>query len=704
MVGTIQKWLIEPSQAIQNNEKRNQARLISAFLILLIIATGWMASSSGVHEVRRMVTGVANVFLIMVYGLSRTKYYQWAGVLTVLTIAIPPFANALLGVEAPDALKWLIMSILAGGLWMSVPGLVTILLLDLAGILILINVIPDLTLLTLVETLIFLILTSSLIVVATTIRQRHERALIDTNQQLQKEVIEHKQTTIALRRSEERFRLLIQTAGSVIVGLTPKFMIFEFNKEAERIYGMKRDQVLEKNYLDLFIPEKIRASIRQDMEKVLSGTPIVGAENSISNNGGYESILSWNVTRMLDGDGNPSGVIGIGQDITARKQDEKKRFQLEEQLRQSQKMEALGTLAGGIAHEFNNLLAIISSNAEIGMDEFTEDSPEMQYLSSISEAVARGADLVRQILTFSRLDTARFNSIKLSSVVQSALKMVKITLPANIELHQELMEPCPNIMADTSQIYQVVLNLCTNASHAMEETGGLLTVLLVESDKGFPELNQEHWIKLCVKDTGKGISKEDQEKMFDPFFTTKEVGKGTGLGLSVVHGIVQKHQGYIIVDSEIGKGTAISIYFPKTNLESKRVIQYERSLGRGEGRILIVEDEPSLTHQYKKFLEKKGYVVTTCHQGSEALDLFTKFADQFDLVLTDQAMPKMTGKQLAQQLLALRPDIPIILSTGYSGVVSPEEAHALGIQKYLMKPFELKTLHLAIEECLMAAS
>lgn len=266
-------------------------------------------------------------------------------------------------------------------------------------------------------------------------------------------------------------------------------------------------------------------------------------------------------------------------------------------------------------------------------------------------------------------------------------------------------------MADATQIYQIMLNLCTNAYHAMEDTGGVLEVTLKEWIGPPPalEMKAENYLELSVKDNGCGISKEDQERIFDPFFTTKEVGKGTGLGLAVVFGIIEKHQGKITVDSKIDKGTTISIFFPTIANEVSKETNKESVIAKkGEADspvrlILIVEDEPTVSRVYKRFLEKRGYVVTVCSDGYDALALFKKNPNQFDLVLTDQAMPNMTGKQLTKELLAIRPDLPVLLSTGYSDVITEEEARELGIRKYLMKPVKLENLKQEIDECLRSS-
>lgn len=415
--------------------------------------------------------------------------------------------------------------------------------------------------------------------------------------------------------------------------------------------------------------------------------------------GEYRWILDIGTPRHSS-EGEFLGYIGSCLDIHEQKE-------LKHQLNQSQRMEALGTLAGGVAHEFNNILAAILGNTEMCIMELAEDSKEMQYLIPISNGVKHAANLVKQILTFSRMETTSLKPVNISIVVEDALQMVRSTLPANVEIRQNIQKDSFNVMADTTQIHQILLNLCINAYQAMEETGGVLKVSLkrivcdVCPHTYCHDKSKLGCLELTVTDNGYGISSKDLNKIFDPFFTTKEVGKGTGLGLAMVHGIIEKHHGQITVGSEIGKGSTFKIFFPAVKEEEIPLeLIKDDFVRKGEGHILIVEDEPSLVRMYQTFLEKLGYGVTICGNGYDALQFFKENPSRYDLVFTDQAMPNMTGKQLSQELLKIQPGVPIILYTGHSDAISEEEAIAIGIRKYFMKPVELKTLSQTIEECL----
>lgn len=385
---------------------------------------------------------------------------------------------------------------------------------------------------------------------------------------------------------------------------------------------------------------------------------------------------------------NPDGSISkltVFRDITEFRK-------LEVTLQQAQKMESIGTLAGGIAHDFNNILFPIIGYAEMLIEDSPEDSPSYESLNEIYLSALRARDLVKQILTFSRQDNTDLGPIKIQAIIKEALKLIRSTIPTTIDIKQNIQTDCGVINADPTQIHQIIMNLTTNAYHAMEETGGKLDVSLKEieigeSDLINPDMKPGFYACLIVADTGKGMDKGLIGKIFDPFFTTKEQGKGTGMGLSVVHGIVNKMGGVIQINSKPDKGTQFHVYFPviKSRSESQKIYVKEGFMG-GTEHILLVDDEQSIITLEKQVLKRLGYHITAFTNSIEALEAFRATPDKFDMVITDMAMPKMSGDELAVELIKIRSDIPVLLCTGFSHTMTEKKAKLLGIKSFIMKP------------------
>ncbi len=384
--------------------------------------------------------------------------------------------------------------------------------------------------------------------------------------------------------------------------------------------------------------------------------------------------------------------VAFVQDITDRKDAQKEAKRLEEALVKAQKMEAIGTLAGGIAHDFNNILSAVIGYSELCLPQVAADAPVHRYLQQILAAGLRARDLVQQILTFSRKDDREFRPLQIAPLVKEVLKLLRSSLSATIEISLHIDPDLDPILADPTQIHQIVMNLCTNAAHAMDAEGGRLNVnisqvWLSEGDiRLHPGLNVGDYIKLSVQDTGRGIPPKIIPKIYDPYFTTKEKGKGTGLGLSVVHGIVQSYGGAIYAYSEPGRGSTFNVYIPFVNRRITVEKQPDKELTGGSEHILLVDDEPALVDVGRQLLDKLGYRVSTAGGSLEALELFREAPQAVDLVLTDMTMPKMTGDKLAVELLKIRPDLPIILVMGYSTNISAEKALKMGIKAFLPKP------------------
>ncbi len=365
----------------------------------------------------------------------------------------------------------------------------------------------------------------------------------------------------------------------------------------------------------------------------------------------------------------------------------------ERQLQQVLKIQAIGTLAGGIAHDFNNILFPIVGYTELTMDEVPEDSVAHKNLQEILKAANRAKDLVKQILTFSRQSDQERKPIKVQHIITEALRLLRASIPASIEIVHAIQDDCGPVMGDATQIHQVIMNLCTNAYQAMQDTGGKLEVILTEIDIGYEEMIDKigmqpgKHLRLLVKDEGCGMEASVLDRIFEPYYTTKEQGKGTGLGLSVIHGIVKNHGGDISVKSTPGKGTIFQVYLPLIeDLELASELEPNNGAIKGEERILLVDDEEQIVAMERQMLENLGYHVTARTDSQEALKVFAEHPQDFDLVITDMTMPYMTGDQLAQKMLDIEPNIPVILCTGFNEIITEEKALAMGIQKFVMKP------------------
>lgn len=382
----------------------------------------------------------------------------------------------------------------------------------------------------------------------------------------------------------------------------------------------------------------------------------------------------------------------LEKEMDERKRTEEEKRELEAQIRQTQKLEALGTLAGGITHDFNNILAAIVGYADLALEDTPDGSLARSNLEQVLVASSRAKDLVKQILTFSRKTEQKQDPMEIAPIINEALKMLRSSIPTTIEIRRNIAADLSVIMGDPTQIHQILMNLCTNASHAMDDDGGVLEVSLVDFDTesavvtDYGTLQPGSYVKLTVNDTGCGMDSKVMERIFEPFFTTKPVDKGTGMGLSVVHGIVENHRGIITVQSQLGKGTTFDIYFPKIEGSCTHQTQTVH-IPRGNGEvILVVDDEKPLIDMMTQMLERLGYTVVGKTASMDALETFRAAPGRFDLVITDYAMPNMTGKELAQALMAVKPDIPVILCTGFSENIDAESAKSMGIKEFVMKP------------------
>jgi PAS domain S-box-containing protein len=519
------------------------------------------------------------------------------------------------------------------------------------------------------------------------------------------DVTEQKKAEEALRESEEQYRLLAETTRDIILLHDMEGRITYVNEAGLNFAGFDRAEAMAGSISDFIPADQLSGLVARGARRADGDEQTYRYETEFVDADGQRIPVDVNSTPALR-EGKVSGILIVARDITERKRVEKEQEKLQTQLVQTQKMESIGTLAGGIAHDFNNILFPIIGHTELLLEDVPGDSPLRESLNQVFTAAMRARDLVKQILTFSRQDGNEIKLMKIQPVIKEALKLIRSTIPTFIGIKQDISNTCGIIEADPTQIHQVIMNLCTNAYHAMEETGGELKVTLKEIELGEydllnPDMEPGPYACLTVADTGTGIDKSVRDKIFDPFFTTKELGKGTGMGLSVIHGIVHKAGGSVHVYSELGKGTEFHVYLPVVKSSSEQqVIQTKEPIQVGTERILLVDDEEAIAFMEKRMLERLGYSVVSRTSSVEALAAFRADPDKFDAVITDMAMPNMSGDKLASELIKIRPGIPILFCTGFSERISKEKAKALGIKGYLMKPIVMKDLSKKIRDVL----
>jgi signal transduction histidine kinase len=419
-----------------------------------------------------------------------------------------------------------------------------------------------------------------------------------------------------------------------------------------------------------------------------------------------DRVFEVSLFPRFDGRSRFTGCVQVMREITERKEFEERQRHLERQLVQAQKMEAIGTLAGGIAHDFNNILYALMGHTELAMLALDDPSEAREHLDEVLQAGHRAAGLVNQILAFSRDGENEHMAMDLAPIVKEALKLLRASIPASIEIRQEIGNETGTVEADPSQIHQVLMNLCTNAYHAMQEKGGRMEVKLTRVNltrDDVPAAVQLHpgpYVKLSVADTGEGIHLQHLDRIFEPYFTTKPMGDGTGLGLAVVHGIVQAHGGTVKVDSQPGRGTRFDVYFPVVDRTPAPETSVPLLETVGNERLLMVDDEARALHAAREMLERLHYRVTATTDSREALELFRNRPDRFDLVVTDLTMPGLTGRELVRELLKIRPDTPIILCTGFTQRITEQEARAMGTRALVAKPLSLTKLAQIVREVL----
>ncbi len=530
---------------------------------------------------------------------------------------------------------------------------------------------------------------------------------------LEIEIYERKQTEEKLRTSEEKFRLIAETIKEVFwIGAAGWGEVYYVSPAYQEVWGRSTQSLVDdpQSWLDSVHPED-RNFLRRIIQKKVPGN-LKKVEFPPYRVVRPDGTIRWVLARafpVCDKNNQVIRIVGIAEDITDRKNSEEEKKKLEAELLQAHKMEAVGTLAGGIAHDFNNLLSGIIGYAELIQYRVAPDSGIGKDIAEVVGAGKRAADLVKQILTFSRKTAIEKKPLQPHLIVKEALRMLRASFPSTLNLQENIDSACGSILIDPTNLHQVVVNLCTNASQAMPKEKGTLDVNLQQLEVKPEDVSKESgiapgsFIILSVSDTGIGMDKATIERIFEPYFTTKEVGSGTGLGLAVTHGIVQDAGGFIRVASTPGLGTTFDIYFPvlkKEETDDTDIGEEGSDLLKGREHILVVDDEPFLVRVIQRQLEERGYEVTATSDSRDALRKVQAHPEQFDLIITDQTMPGLTGVELVSAISEVSPDLPVILCTGHSQVVSRHEVLEMGIEDFVAKPISGNTLLTAVRSVL----
>ncbi|RJP78189.1 MAG: PAS domain S-box protein [Desulfobacteraceae bacterium] len=518
---------------------------------------------------------------------------------------------------------------------------------------------------------------------------RHEENEVTAGVGLVEDISERKLAEEEQQISEQRYRTLFdQSTDAIFLVDKHSGRYLDANRSAEKLTGRSLKELKQLTVHDVtpfgasgrlgLIAESVKAEklgqvayLRPDGERRIAALSSVPLDHDM--------------------------VIGIARDIT----DE---LAMENQLRQAQKMEAIGTLAGGIAHDFNNILSAIIGYSELLLSDIAPGDPSRNKIMTIYRAGERARDLVSRILTFSRSEEPISSPVRMDQVIHESLNLLRPAIPSTITIRQNI-ETGSHVYGEPTRLQQIALNLCTNAYHAMEDTGGVLDISLVDEEISEQEaavyrLAPGDYLKLSIADTGCGIPVEQMDRIFDPYFTTKEQGKGTGLGLSMVLGIVKSHGGAVSVESQVGRGTRFDVYLPKARYEDIPSAKVENLASGGRENILLVDDERDITDVQAEMLKRLGYQVTVTNKVEEAVDIFAANPKQFDLVISDMTMPNMTGIQLAEKLKTIKPEIPLIICSGYNEETSGKNLRGKPVDAFLQKPVAMGDLAKAVRKIL----
>jgi PAS domain S-box-containing protein len=556
---------------------------------------------------------------------------------------------------------------------------------------------------------------------------------------LQAEITERKKSEEALRDSERLYRAIGESIDYGVWVCAPDGRNIYASKSFLEMVGINQEQCSNFGWGDVLHPDDAESTIASwkecvetggtwDMEHRFRGVdgqwhPVLARGVPVKNE--HSEIIYWaginlDISRIKQAEETLQRTLNslelrVQERITELSQAyEKLQYEVEErrkteaQLLQSQKMEAMGTLAGGIAHDFNNILAAIIGFSEMVEEDLPPESPSIPRIQRVLSAASRGRELVRQILAFSRKTETARTPLSLLSLVQETVQLLRASLPTTIEIKLSTKADRDTVLASPAELQQILMNLATNASFAMMETGGILDISItnVDFEPDSPifdaDIEPGQYVQLVVTDTGSGMAPDVMKRIFEPFFTTREVGEGTGLGLAVVYGIVKSLHGTITVKSELGVGSVFRVFLPKVATEVQPESAKTVEIPRGKERVLFIDDEELLVEWGQALLERLGYEVTALTDSAEAFDIFSSDPSRFDLVITDQTMPHMTGLRLARELLKIRPSIPIILCTGHSDAVTPHTLKEAGVREFMMKPLAKRELSQAVRRVLEA--
>jgi two-component system, cell cycle sensor histidine kinase and response regulator CckA len=499
----------------------------------------------------------------------------------------------------------------------------------------------------------------------------------------------------ALSNSEKKYRRLVEGSRDAIISIDKLNMIRSCNTSASRLFGYNETEMIGHS-INVLTTEEERGNQLTEINKVTGADQLSEYESMGFRRDGSTFPVKINISTLKDESDEVIGFIEFVRDISEQKKAEKDRIKLESQLNQAQKLESIGTLAGGIAHDFNNLLTAILGYTELALFDIPSGTKLEANLKKSVQASHRAKNLVNQILMFARRSDEGAKPVTITPIANEALELIRSTIPSSIEIRKKIKSDSI-IIADPTKIHQILMNLCANAAYVMEE-GGLIEVIISDIVSN-PDSGADHtglkpgeYVKITISDTGPGIPKENLNLIFEPYFTTKGPGSGTGLGLSVVHGIVKSYKGEVFVDSELNKGTIFTIYLPASGKVTEKDSSDQFSFPKGTESILIIDDEPDILEILSQLFAYMGYSVTSHISSIEALEIFKARPGGFDLVVTDMTMPHMSGDKLAAELMKVRPDIPIILCTGYSNKITEEKAMMIGIKAFIYKPIEQNEL------------